>query len=995
MIRTLLSGGLAAFMSMALLPAVGMAQQASGIAGEVRDASGAILPGVTVEATSSVLIEKVRTAVTDSEGLYKIIDLRPGTYVVTFGLTGFSTVKREGIELRAGFTGTVNAEMHVGALEETLTVIAASPLVDTQSTRTQMVITKELLDALPTGLKSLGNLIVLTPALTGAADVGGSAGAYRGMGSPQSVKYHGKTGMKVTYDDMAILNASSTGTVSYIINAQVVEEMTLQSGGISAESAASGFAANAVAKEGANTFKFSVSGLYTNENLQSNNLTDALRARGLTTVDSVVEVYDVGGTFGGPLKSDTLWFFGAVRAAGNENRKAGIFWNKTQGTPFYTPDPARPASRIEYDRFFSGRVTWQASTRNKVNFFTDFQNVCRCVYEGNEAPEASFGLHFLPQSLSQVTWRSPVTNKLLFEAGVSVLLSKWETPVPEGTSPNVDLSILELRTNFRYNAPFRHWYRVDDRRYVQRFAVSYVTGSHFFKTGLQVDEGIWNTGTGIESKVGFGGERIVGNISYRFLDGRPNGLTQYATPNLQRNTLKADLGIFAQDQWTIRRLTLNYGVRFDYFNGYVPEQHAPAGPFVPERSFAAVHDVPNWTDLNPRLGAAYNLFGDGKTALKASVGRYVNKTATAIAAAVNPLVTSVNEVNRNWTDTNLNYFPDCNLANPALNGECGPYLNQNFGQVNIATRYSDDLLRGFGVREYNWDFTAEVQHQLLAGMSVTAGYYRNWFGNFSATDNLEVIPSDYSQYCVTAPRDPRLPNGGGYQVCGLYDVSLAKVGRSNNLVTQASDFRKRTQVSDFFGVTFNTRFGSGTQFGGGMDLGRTVTDNCFVIDSPQQLLNCHVVSPFKAQMQVKLFGSYQLPFELMVSGTLQNQSGPEILATYTAPNSAIAPTLGRNLASCGAAAVCNGTAPVPLIAPQTMFEDRRTQLDLRLSKFVRLGRKLRLQANFDVYNALNASSLLGINTAYGAQWRFPVTSLATGAGVLDGRLVEFSGQLTF
>jgi len=226
-------------------------------------------------------------------------------------------------------------------------------------------------------------------------------------------------------------------------------------------------------------------------------------------------------------------------------------------------------------------------------------------------------------------------------------------------------------------------------------------------------------------------------------------------------------------------------------------------------------------------------------------------------------------------------------------------------------------------------------------------------------------------------------------------VSLAKVGRSNNLVTQASNFGKRTQVSDFFGVTFNTRFGSGTQFGGGIDMGRTVTDSCFVIDSPQQLLNCHVVSPFNAQMQVKLFGSYQLPFELMVSGTLQNQSGPEILATYTAPNSAIAPTLGRNLASCGAAAVCNGTAPVPLVAPQTMFEDRRTQLDLRLSKFVRLGPRLRLQANFDVYNALNASSLLGINTAYGAQWRFPVTSLATGAGVLDGRLVEFSGQLSF
>ena len=499
----------------------------------------------------------------------------------------------------------------------------------------------------------------------------------------------------------------------------------------------------------------------------------------------------------------------------------------------------------------------------------------------------------------------------------------------------------------------------------------------------------------MDSKVAFGGQRILGNVAYRFLNGKPNGLTEYATPNLQQNTLKADLGIFVQDQWTFRRMTFNYGVRFDYFNGYVPPQQAPADAFVPERNFAAVHDVPNWRDLNPRLGVAYDLFGDGKTALKVSVGRYVGKNSTSLAAAINPLVTSVNEVNRNWTDANGDYFPDCNLANPAANGECGANLNQNFGKVTTATSYADDVLRGFGVRDKSWDFTTEVQHQLLPQMSVTAGYYRNWFGNFMATDNLAVVPADYSPYCVNAPLDPRLPGGGGYQICGLYDVSLARVGQVNNLVTQASNYGERTQVSDFFGATFKTRFGSGAQFGGGVDTGRTVTDSCFVVDSPQQLLNCHVASPFKAQTQVKLFGSYQLPLDFMVSATLQNQSGPEIQASYTAPNSAIAPTLGRNLSSCGSAAVCNGTATVPLISPQTMFEDRRTQLDLRLSKFVRMGPKRRLQVNLDVYNALNASSLLNINTAYGAQWRFPLTSLATGAGVLDGRLVEFSGRLTF
>ena len=227
-------------------------------------------------------------------------------------------------------------------------------------------------------------------------------------------------------------------------------------------------------------------------------------------------------------------------------------------------------------------------------------------------------------------------------------------------------------------------------------------------------------------------------------------------------------------------------------------------------------------------------------------------------------------------------------------------------------------------------------------------------------------------------------------MCGLYDVSPAKFGRSNNLVTQASQFGSRTQVSDFFDLTFNTRLGSGMQFGGGFDTGRTVTDNCFVVDSPQELLNCRVSTPFGAQTQVKLFGSYQLPFDFMVSGTLQNQAGPEILATWTAPNAAIAPSLGRNLASCGTAAVCNGTAAVPLIEPQTMFEDRRTQLDLRFSKFFRFTPTLRLQANVDVYNALNASDVNIVNGVYGPKWLMPVNDAYSGGAILTGRLVEFS-----
>jgi hypothetical protein len=399
------------------------------------------------------------------------------------------------------------------------------------------------------------------------------------------------------------------------------------------------------------------------------------------------------------------------------------------------------------------------------------------------------------------------------------------------------------------------------------------------------------------------------------------------------------------------------------------------------------------------VGAAYDLFGNGKTAVKVSLGRYVAFTGPTIAAANNPVTTSVNQVNRTWTDANGNYSPDCDLGTRAGNGECGAMSNENFGGRNINTRYADDVLRGFGVRDFNWDLSAQLQHEFIAGMSVTAGYYRTWYGNFRVTDNLDVTSADHDPYCITAPVDARLPGGGGYQICGLYDVSLAKFGQVNELVTQASHYGKQTRVNDFFDVSVNTRLGSGIQFGGGVDTGRSVSDNCFVIDSPQQLLNCHVVTPFKAQTQVKLHGSYTLPGNVVVSSIFQNLPGISYLADYAAPTAAIVPSLGRNLAACGTRVPCAASATVPLIVPQTHFEDRFTRLDLRLTKVVNVGPKTRLQGNIDLYNVLNGGSVLDVSSGlgqpvssagnvYGPRWRLPTL-------IMEGRLIQLSARLSF
>jgi hypothetical protein len=988
-----------------LLPAPIWAQQASGIAGVVRDTSGAVLPGVTVEAASPALIEKVRTAVADGEGRYNIVDLRPGSYVVTFSLAGFNTLKREGILLTAGFTAAVNADMQVGSLEETITVTGAAPLVDTQNVRQQESVSDELLSALPSGSKGFMGIARLIPGMSGNSDSGGGSGIYS-ANSAHAATIHGKGNGKMSYDGMQTSNQSLNGHTSYVMNPATVEETVVLTGGISAESDASGLLINLVPKEGGNAFKGGIDGVYTNDRFQSDNLTGRVRDRGVTDINKVQRLYDANFYLGGPLKRDRVWFFAATRFNGSQNQVAGIYFNETQGTPFYTPDLGRPAFRREWLKSQAERVTWQISPRNKVNAFADTQSYQVRGRGGLEAPEAQTVWSFWPNGLYQVTWTSPVTSKFLLEAGASYAQNgypyKREGQVTDIFGFDVketDISILEASTGLRYNAKSSYANVNDQDRYVQRFSASYVTGSHAFKAGFQLQEGVLNQ------------DNIVNqDVKYIFLRGAPTTIEQWATPYQNRVRTLPELGVFVQDQWALRRLTLNYGLRFDYFKGYVPEQHVPAVRFVGARDFEAVHDVPNWKDLNPRVGGSYDLFGTGRTALKASIGRYVGKMGPSVATATNPLLTSINSVTRAWGDANGDYVPNCDLHNFDANGECGPISNRNFGQINPnAQHYTDDLIRGFGTRDYLWDLSTEVQHQLTERVSVKGGWYRNWTNQFGVifsgsnsggwptgvTDNLAVTPADFEPYCITAPVDPRLPGGGGYPVCGLYDIVPSKFGVGNEIVTRASNYGDgKSRVSNFFTGSISTRLGSGIELGGSLDTGRIVEDNCFVVDSPQSLLNCHLVAPYKSQTQIKTHWSLPLPAAFIVSGVLQNLSGVPYEANYPVPNAQIAQSLGRNLAACGTRPVCTATATVPLFAPLTQFEPRRTLIDLRLSKIFALGGTIRLRANLDVYNVLNDGSVVNTNNNYGASWLQPIGGAFT-AGLVDGRLIQFGGQLTF
>src|SRR5262245_37993392 len=278
--KTLVGRTLVALWIALLLPLAALAQgtSAASISGVVTDNSGAILSGVAVEVSSPVLIDKVRTTRTDDRGEYRIVELRPGTYAVTFARQGFASLRREGIELTSNFNGAVNAELHVSAVEQSVTVSGASPLVDTRNVARQTVISKTLLDTVPTG-KNLLSFYALTPAAvtpTNAQDVGGSRGE-----TTARVSVHGskQRDTRMMLDGMSCTTAEGEGSQrTFYVTVLTAQEVVVDvpSGRTSAEDTSNGVVVNVMPRDGGNRFTGTIFAAGSNHHLQSDNLSAAL-----------------------------------------------------------------------------------------------------------------------------------------------------------------------------------------------------------------------------------------------------------------------------------------------------------------------------------------------------------------------------------------------------------------------------------------------------------------------------------------------------------------------------------------------------------------------------------------------------------------------------------------------------------------------------------------------------------------------------------------------
>ena len=844
----------ACVLTLLLVPSLSAAQTTGSINGTVVDNTGAVLPGVTVTATGATLMG-AQTAVTNESGSYRFPSLPPGTYRLNYELGGFSTVVRDGITVNVGFTATINAQMQLATLEETVTVTGASPLVDVTNSNVQTNFTQEAMQNLPNA-RDIWSLIGTAPGMMVTRfDVGGSrAGTQTGF---SAYGYSGQVRVQVD----GVNTTEGTGAAGFYFDYGSFEEIQLGNDGNDASAATPGVQLNAVIKSGGNQFRGDLYFDYENESLQGDNVDDDLRRLGIGSGVKILKYYDPNLSAGGPILRDKLWYFGSYR-----HQNTGV---TVLGFPADNP------SDFEFETLLQNatyKITYQATQNNKIGHYIQIGRKLQPHRgAGSTAYQDAVYKQDSTSYAANIDWNSVVSPRFFFNTRVAVFGYNWPN-LPYG--PNGELNEnLRLRVFDQSSGntaggsnPTRN-----DRRRMQfdwtgiLFKDQWAGGNHSFKFGMVSEK---------EGQI-YQDEGFLGAIRtlYNSTQDRPDFSVPYRVEI--RNTPRASEnwnwhhGAFINDQIQRGRVTLNLGVRWDYYSSFFPDQailpspyrdffyagaalpngySIPATPYASSLQIPGVSDIETYSSFAPRMGMAWDMAGNGRTTLKLNYGRFYHNTGIE-SGGVNP----AQEIRYtfSWIDRNGDrLFQD---------NEFGNFVSSGGGTTNEVDPDKKHT--------YTDSYSVWFERELLDNLAVRAGYTFRNDGNNAVSVQQARLGSLYTDRRIFPDPGPDGINGNADDgpLIEAFDIPAGQIPPSRTIEMTIPEVLVQDRALDLtLTKRMSNRWSLTTNFLHNWD-----RDRGYVQNPNQERFNDRTVTTWSW----KAYGTWDGPAGIRVTPTVRHQSG--------------------------------------------------------------------------------------------------------------------------
>jgi len=951
-----LAGTCAAMLLWACSVMPASAQGVGAIGGTIADASGAVLPGVTLTLSSPAgTIGANQTATTDDRGTFQFVRLVPGTYRVRAEIQGFRPVTQERIAVTADATARVDLKLEIGGLEEGITVSGEAPLLDTTSAMRQTVLTREVLDTLPNRVDVWAAARVIPSVVLGKVDVGGSESFLQSTATVHGTS--SENAYLIEGMDVSNLDGNGSQAIMYL-DPYVFEETNYQMGSAgTAVSSKGGLIFNMITRTGTNRFHGGMMFNGANRSMGSANYSPALRTQLLAAVPAaalavnpnlvpgadILHIYDAGAWLSGPVVRDRLWFSAAWHRQGLDQYLLGNY------------DPN--GSQVLDDNLMwttSAKASWQATKNIQLSYFNNLQYklIGHRNGGGTFAESRARNLNDKYPDIHQVKYTQTIGSRIVVDASVN----RFRADDKFGQEPEVksgDISRFDAVTN-TYTVALPTYRDLATFRDQAISSVSFFTGRHDVRFGYQFMTAVQKSSTWSTS-----GMRAV----YR--NGRPDSVNTYNVPITSTSTRipvayepsYRDQGLYIQDKWTpARKLTVNLGLRWESNYGWQPAACQAETVFVRQQCFGEITGAPDVKAFAPRVSVVYDIFGDGRTALKFAASRYNQPITLQNVLRLNPL--GATSDTRVWTVCAAGQTSGCDL-----NGDLVPQVNElgvsSGFAFGVNNRYTDDL---------RWpvsnEYSLELQRQIPGNMVVSVGYtYRQTRRNIGSKN-------------VAVPTDSYIP----------LQVTEANSGRAVTVYNQAPALRGRNDIlwgnygeldSNFNGadISVNKRMSQHWSVTGGASFGKTEGDTAGVasdLNNPNFAFRRGVVGN-DVPWSYRASGVYDLPYQLSLSVTAQYYQGFPELTTVSVGNNTVALTQGATTLTVEP----RGTTRLPAV----------TSVDMSIRKFWRVG-NLKLEPRVDLYNLTNAASILGrvaqLGPTYGR-----VSNIQRGRLIKAGFSIEF------